>query len=607
MGSYIKAEPLHQRALAIREKQLDPDHLDVATSLNNIIFLWDSTGNCEKIFLNARRLILLDFHHYHTILPYLSEKRQLKYIQKNSSLSPLWPSLYVQYGKKYDEFQPLTSEVLLNQKGIVYEVLTSRKQKLKTGNNEALNLLDSLSTIRTRLANGYFAELSTIKNMDSHIQFIQFLQTQQERLESQLARQGYPSDLQKPPITTSQLSRSLPEHYVLVDFLYFLIYVFSGEKKGWGNYHYMAVVYQEKGEPEIIHLGEADSIHKSIIELSQAIFENPVTKNKKKQHNLEAEQFVKAKRKKLYQQLFKPLLSAIGQNQKVIICADGPLHYFPFGVLVDEQNRYLVERYQFHYVSTSREILSWGKKQGTSNQNALIFAKSKFQQKDQELKQSLAEAMAIDSLLKRNNFSTVLKLDDQARESLLKSTQSPQILHISTHGFFKPAPEELNAAREFAPAGFQATVRRGLVENPLLRSGLILTGNNQTDSTQTGEDGIATALEIASLDLAETDLVALSACVTGIGDLKSGEGLYGLHRSFLLAGAKIVLASLWSVPDLETRDLMVEFYRLYLSDSKMSKTEALRQAQLAVIKNLREKYGAAPPAYWGAFVCIGEM
>jgi CHAT domain-containing protein len=79
-----------------------------------------------------------------------------------------------------------------------------------------------------------------------------------------------------------------------------------------------------------------------------------------------------------------------------------------------------------------------------------------------------------------------------------------------------------------------------------------------------------------------------------------------LHRSVLLAGAKTVLASLWSVPDLETKDLMVEFYRRYLFGENISKSEALRQAQLAVIAQLRQKYGAAHPAYWGAFVCIGE-
>jgi len=605
MGSYSKAESLYQRTLKIREKKLGLDHPDVATSLSNIISLWGSTANFEKIFHNAKRLILLEFHHYHTMLPYLSEKRQLDYVRKNSPLPLLWPSLYVQYGKKYSKFQSLTSEVLLNQKGIVYEILTTRKRQLKPGPKNSKSLLDSLNTIRAQLANAYFGEPS---NPEQLMPFIQSLLAQQERLESKFAREGYEVKTQKTPIPPSQLCRSLPEDYTLLDFWYFQRYIFKGENRGWGNYHYLAVIYQAKCEPEIIHLGEADSINKSIFELRQAIFTNTLNKTQTKQNNIEAEQLVKTKGKKLYQQLFKPLLPAMGHPQKVIICADGQLHYLPFGVLVDEQNHYLVESYLFHYVSTSRDILNWDKKKQPSNQNALIMAKSKFQQKNQELKHTVAEAMAIDSLLHTNNFSTMLKLDDQATESVLKSVKSPQILHISTHGFFKPAPAAPRPAGEIRPASFQTTIRRGLVENPLLRSGLILTGTNQTESTQTNDDGTTTALEIVGLDLAETDLVTLSACVTGIGDLKSGEGLYGLHRSFLLAGAKTVLASLWSVSDLETKDLMVEFYRRYLSEGNTAgKTEALRQAQLTVIKNLREKYGAAPPAYWGAFVCIGEM
>jgi len=604
LGSYSDAEPLYQRALKINEKALGPDHLNVATNLSNIILLWGLKGNCDEIIHNTKRLTLLHFNHYHTVLPYLSEKRQLDYVQEDSPLSPLWPSLHIQYGKKYSEFSSLSSEVLLNQKGIVYEILTTRKRQLKKDDKKVMSLLDSLNTFRTRLANAYFGEPS---NVDQVMRFIPSLLAQQERLESKLAREGYDVQTQKTPISPLQVSRSLPEDYALVDFWYFPRYIFKGENRGWSNYHYLAVVYQAKGEPEIIHLGEADSIDKSIIEVRQAIFTDTLNKTQTKQKNLEAEQLVKSKGKKLYQQLFKPILSAIGHNPKVIICADGPLHYLPFGVMVDEQNRYLVERYQFHYVSTGRDILNWGKRGQPSNQNALIVAKSKFQE-EPDLKYSTTEAKAINSLLKTNNFSTMLNLEDQARESLLKSVKSPQILHISTHGFFKSAPEELHPAREIGPASFQTAVRRGLLENPLLCSGLILTGTNPTESIQTGDDGTTTALEIAGLDLAETDLVTLSACVTGIGDLKSGEGLYGLHRSFLLAGAKTVLASLWNVPDLETKDLMVEFYRRYLSEGNtVGKTEALRQAQLTVIKNLREKYGAALPAYWGAFVCIGEM
>ncbi len=298
------------------------------------------------------------------------------------------------------------------------------------------------------------------------------------------------------------------------------------------------------------------------------------------------------------------------------------------------------ESYQFHYVSTSREILQWkasGKSASSKLSQAVIIADPKFdfalsqattisaasksfeqkflthysrdwrQMGFSQLKYTRPEAVAIDSLLKQKGIATKLYLQDQAQESVLKSVVSPQILHISTHGFFLPDQPELRKPKEIG--GFSSIGefdRTPALENPLLRCGLAFAGANHAESVKEGEDGLATAMEIAGLDLQGTDLVTLSACLTGVGELRSGEGVYGLHRSFLLAGAKTVLASLWSVPDLETKDLMVEFYRRYLFGENISKSEALRQAQLAVIEQLRKKYGAAPPAYWGAFVCIGE-
>lgn len=225
------------------------------------------------------------------------------------------------------------------------------------------------------------------------------------------------------------------------------------------------------------------------------------------------------------------------------------------------------------------------------------------------LKYTGLEAVAIDSLLKQRGITATLYLQDQAQEAVLKSIVSPRFLHISTHGFFLTDQPGLIKAKEIAGVGNLGQSRlfgMPALENPLLRCGLAFAGANQAESTAGGEDGLATAMEIAGLDLQNTDLVTLSACLTGYGELKSGEGVFGLHRAFLLAGAKTVLASLWNVPDLETKDLMVEFYRRYLSDDRISKPKALRQAQLSVIEQLRKKYGAAPPAYWGAFVCIGE-
>jgi hypothetical protein len=138
-------------------------------------------------------------------------------------------------------------------------------------------------------------------------------------------------------------------------------------------------------------------------------------------------------------------------------------------------------------------------------------------------------------------------------------------------------------------------------ENPLLRSGLALAGANaglRGIAPAMVEDGLLTAEDVAGLDLRGTELVVLSACETGLGDVRTGEGVFGLRRAFVLAGAKTLVMSLWKVPDEPTCELMEDFYRRLLAGE--GRAEALRQAQLA----LKAKY--PDPFYWGAFICQGD-
>ena len=138
--------------------------------------------------------------------------------------------------------------------------------------------------------------------------------------------------------------------------------------------------------------------------------------------------------------------------------------------------------------------------------------------------------------------------------------------------------------------------------NPLLRSGLVLAGANRGDAgrSKRAGNGILTAQEAASLRLSNTDLVVLSACETGVGETRRGEGVFGLLRAFEIAGAKTVVVSMWSIPDKATRDLMVSFYRRV--EKGQSKGTALRDAQLEFVRN----HSARHPYFWGAFVSVGE-
>jgi CHAT domain-containing protein len=204
-----------------------------------------------------------------------------------------------------------------------------------------------------------------------------------------------------------------------------------------------------------------------------------------------------------------------------------------------------------------------------------------------------------------------------ASETALRGLARPRLLHLATHGFFAKDPERL------APSPTRLADPLSRLADPLLRSGLALAGANLAQPSEGDDDGELTALEVTSLDLDGTELVVLSACETGVGDVRRGEGVFGLQRAFMLAGARALVMSLWKVDDAATSALMSAYYaRLSRGEGR---AEALRQLQLAMIAGkvtdaaLAARRGDAEaasvsgasgawshPYFWASFVMSGD-
>lgn len=300
---------------------------------------------------------------------------------------------------------------------------------------------------------------------------------------------------------------------------------------------------------------------------------------------------------------WKPLASNVGVGvNKVYFSPDGIYNVVNLNCLKNAaNNKYVIEDFDIHLVSNLKEIGTMKSKvekvpdviSATLYGHPEYFAnqQSNTPQTNQELQRSVGASLTdipftdlpgtetevnqINATLKKNNIATETFLKADATEGELKGDVQPFIVHIATHGYFIP---------ELGPNAKES----------MLRSGVVMAGVNPYGEN----DGLLTAYELSSLDFSKTSLLVFSACETGLGEVKNGEGVYGLQRAAIIAGAKTVLMSLWTVDDQATKDLMVAFYTQFMQSK--NKRQSLRTAQLQMLA--KYKY----PYYWGPFVMVGE-
>jgi CHAT domain-containing protein/tetratricopeptide (TPR) repeat protein len=312
-----------------------------------------------------------------------------------------------------------------------------------------------------------------------------------------------------------------------------------------------------------------------------------------------------------YQKYWKPIENAIGKNVTLYLSPDGVFNQINLEAIPLDSGKYLIDNSNIILVSNTKELILHDKTTPSENleqKTALLFGDPKFYLASKtdyvnefrsgatqvsELPGTRLEIEALTKLFKDNGWETADYMELTADENQVKEMRSPAVFHIATHGFF--SDEERKADKT------ASMTETSLGNSPLLKSGLMLKGAGdvlaKTKFNFNIEPGILTAYEAMNLNLDKTDLVVLSACETGLGEVHAGEGVYGLQRSFLVAGAKTLIMSLFKVSDEATQKLMVSFYRKWLE------TGNKRQAFIDAKKEIRNEY--KDPIYWGAFVMIG--
>lgn len=316
----------------------------------------------------------------------------------------------------------------------------------------------------------------------------------------------------------------------------------------------------------------------------------------------------------LYQKIWQPLEKDLEGITSIYYSPSGLLHKISFAALSKADNIFLCDAYHLNrQASTGQQIFS-GNHPLSGKENYTLVGGVQYSSSLSKheiwnyLPGTLNETQNITHLLQTKKQKVINYTAEQASEETLKQKISTaNVLHIATHGFFYPDPEEVQKETNSVSIKTDTVLFRGnhyaewsfvKNRNPLMRSGIVLAGANDVWNKEefgNQEDGVLTALEVSNLDMQHTKLVVLSACETGLGDIKGSEGVFGLQRSFKMAGAENLIISLWQVSDKETSEFMQLFY------GNLLKTKDIKTAFVQAQNSMRKKYD---PYFWAAFVLV---
>jgi CHAT domain-containing protein/tetratricopeptide (TPR) repeat protein len=635
-GDYALAEQLHRQALAIRCQALGENHPHCANSLNNLAALCPAQGRSQEGFDLLRRALTIDDRILGQVFTIGSESQRLASLWAIQGRLEAFLSLVSLYLADSRPAIQGALDVLLRRKALGAEALLAQRDAVLGGRYTHLQEpLRQLTLLRQQIAQKTLAGPTAGEDPAVHQRQLAEWHAERERQEQALARQIPEMNLEQKLRAADRraVALGLPEGVALVEFVRLNVANFQavrarGERE-WLPARYLAFVLPA-GEPDnvqMIDLGEAEPIDQMIADFRAAITRDPGERRRDQLPDADEESEEAAgtappvppadQGTALRRALFDALVPHLGGRTRLLLCPDGDLTRLPFEVLPGVNGGRLIDTYQISYLSSGRDVLRFGTPASGQPRPPLVAADPDFDLVSQpvpvpstpqksgffswllgghhsrDLDRAVGASRLPGTRTEGERIAALLKvkpwLEGEVLEGRLKEQRSPRILHLATHGFFcKDQPHDPDAGSRW--------------ENPLLRSGLLLAGYNtwlaRGELPPEAEDGMLTAEDVTGLDLLDTELVVLSACETGLGQIHVGEGVFGLRRAFVLAGAKTLVMSLWKVPDQQTQELMVDFYQRILAGQP--RAEALRQAQLA----LKEKH--PDPYYWGAFICQGD-
>ncbi|MEH0158593.1 tetratricopeptide repeat protein [Limibacter armeniacum] len=609
MGKYGSAESLYQQALELKKETLNTTHPSYAESLHQLAELYRKTGQyqmAESMMVQAAKIKLSE---YKNELGGSSEAEKKQFLEANQGFFENLDHIFIEQTNKWsDSLLESRFEIQLALKGFLLNSVQGIKHRiLKSGSPKLIEEYHKWQSVQEQIAR--VGNLSAEERKKQGVS-LRELKRQANKLEKYLSlrSESFRASVEEQETTWEDIQKSLAQGEVAVE----LVRMSYRDEKTTGSqiYYTAFIITPEVEMPVAVVLSDGDKMEQQYFKQYSGYVSGASRGLILVDNKID-----------LYSAYWQPIWKKIQQlqpdAQHIYMAADGVYNQLNPAILENTiTKQYQLDEADIHRITSTRDIVSLKQAKVEPSgaiEEAVLFGRPSFELQKAEhmmlasqsgernagvrfggiwkeyyfedLPGTEKEVHDIEKILQQEGWKVTTHFGKEALEEEVKAVKSPRVLHIATHGFFMKS---------------DSITKQDLTE-AMLRSGLVMAGAQtyfRAEQKYDVEDGILTAYEAMHLDLENTELVVLSACETGLGQVETGEGVYGLERAFTIAGADAVLISLWQVDDFATQELMTAFYQQWMKTG--DKRKAFREAQL----QLKQKYRR--PYYWGGFIMIGE-